>query len=465
MIRQLFIIGLLILVGSQLNAQKNSDSSSLRYDQFQQLVLKYHPIAKKAKLFPEIGKAVLMSAKGNFDPKLIGNINQKYFEQTNYYSQSGVGLKIDTKSPVSIYSGYDLNDGNYLNPENKNPESGLIYAGVSVSLLQGLLINESRAAVQKAELFSSMTEQEQQLLLNDLLYESGQSYWRWFLSFQKLSVYDNSYQLAKNRFQFIKESALLGDRPLYDTIESYIYLQNIELGYNQVKNEYKNNTLYLSLYLWDENQNQLTLNPSIHPPVWKDLSLVDSLLDVNILDENRIQMHPIVSLYENKIKQYEIDKRWYKEQFKPELNLKYNLLSQAIGTESISLNNYTWGLSFSMPILLRKARGEVQKTEAYIQQNKWELDFKFQSIKTKLSTLFNETSLAINQHETYQSMVDNLYRLVEGENELFKIGESSIFLVNSREQTYLNTELKWLENFTKIKLNYLKVQYEYGQLK
>lgn len=465
MIHKIILIGLLILVGSKLDAQKNSDSSSLKYDQFQQLVLKYHPIAKKANLLPEIGKAIVMSAKGNFDPNIVGNINQKYFNQTNYYSQSGVGIKMDTKSPVSIYSGYDLNDGTYLNPENKNPESGLIYAGISVSLLQGLLINESRATIQKAELFSTMTEREQQLLLNDLLYESGQSYWRWFLSYQKLAVFDNSYQLAKNRFQFIKESALLGDRPLYDTIESYIYLKNIELGYNQVKNEYTNHSLYLSLYLWDENQNQLVLNSSVHPPLWKELNLVDSLLDVNSIDESKIQKHPVISLYENKIKQYEIDKRWYKEQFKPELNLKYNLLSSGNGTESVSLNNYTWGLSFSMPILLRKARGELQKTEAIIQQNKLELDFKFQSIKTKLATLFNETALAINQHDIYQAMVTNLYRLVEGENELFKIGESSIFLVNSREQTYLNTELKWLENFTKIKLNYLKVQYEYGQLK
>ena len=53
---------------------------------FYELVVNNHPLAKQANLKPAYGKYSVLKAKGGFDPKLENQINQKYYNSSNYYS-------------------------------------------------------------------------------------------------------------------------------------------------------------------------------------------------------------------------------------------------------------------------------------------------------------------------------------------------------------------------------------------
>ena len=50
-----------------------------------------------------------------------------------------------------------------------------------------------------------------------------------------------------------------------------------------------------------------------------------------------------------------------------------------------------------------------------------------------------------DQIELYAEVSANYARLLEAENEKFRIGESSIFLLNSREQKLLEAQLKLIK--------------------
>jgi hypothetical protein len=53
--------------------------------------------------------------------------------------------------------------------------------------------------------------------------------------------------------------------------------------------------------------------------------------------------------------------------------------------------------------------------------------------------------------------------LLEGERELFRIGESSLFMVNSREMGYINSRAKTIEAFVKNRMARLQT-YKSGGL-
>ena len=74
--------------------------------------------------------------------------------------------------------------------------------------------------------------------------------------------------------------------------------------------------------------------------------------------------HPEFAQAQLKLESLEVDRRFQSEMLKPELNLKYNFLSNNAGAETdILLNNYTVGVQFSMPLFLRKERGTLKMTD------------------------------------------------------------------------------------------------------
>ena len=210
-------IPILLLIFSTCVFSQVRDSVFLSYKDFITIVLNEHPYAKKAALKIYEGEASLLYAKGAFDPKLYTDISQKYFKGGQYYSQINSGLKIPTWFGIEVKGGYEQNQGNYLNPQNNTPDSGLLYAGISVPIGQGLLIDKRRADLKKAHLFAQFSEFEKQIILNELVLVSGITYWKWFKTYNSFLVYEDAHHLAKERYDAVKLSAALGSRPSIDT--------------------------------------------------------------------------------------------------------------------------------------------------------------------------------------------------------------------------------------------------------
>ena len=160
-----------LFFASSLHSYSQTDSSSvLPYETFMEIVQANHPLAKQADLQVTKGNSSLLQSKGAFDPKLFTEVSQKYFDDKEYYNLVDGGIKLPTKIGVEVKGGYTNNSGYYLNPENNMPDEGLWYAGVSVPIGQGLLIDKRRAQLKQAELYVSISEQERTIMYNELLY-------------------------------------------------------------------------------------------------------------------------------------------------------------------------------------------------------------------------------------------------------------------------------------------------------
>jgi hypothetical protein len=144
----------------------------LHPDTFLTQVVRYHPLANRAKLRNDMAAAELLKSKGLLDPSLNSNVQQKYFADKNYYSLINGELKIPTFYGIDFKTGYDLNRGVFLGPENSTPDNGLIYAGISLPLGQGLLIDERRAAILNARTGLEIGRLEEVDIKNELLYNA-----------------------------------------------------------------------------------------------------------------------------------------------------------------------------------------------------------------------------------------------------------------------------------------------------
>jgi len=457
-------IGLLVVV---LNVGFLSAQKTFSDDMFYQLVVKNHPLSKQANLELEYGRVSVLKAKGSFDPKVFNNLNQKYYNSTQYYSLLDAGLKVPTWYGLELKTGFENNRGTYIDNQEKSPQGGLWYGGASLTLGQGLFIDQRRAELAKSKIFQQSTVFERQLQVNELIYEAGYAYWNWFLTHNSREVLSEALDLAQVRLQAVKQSAEYGDRPFIDSVEAKIQVQNRESMLRFFEAEQQNATNKLATYLWEENLVPLELD-SLTKPVSADSISIKTLLTLSeAIIDSTLNNHPYLQITNFKIKSLEVDQRLKKEQLKPTLNLNYNFLNEPVNYNpfnQFSVNNYKWGLNFEMPVFLRKERADFQLSNIKLQDEKLNFENNKAYLLAKIQNAYVDLKNSTVQLEIYRNTVSDSKRLLEAEKTMFEGGESSLFLINARETSYIQAKLKYIEALTKNQQAYLSLQFATARL-
>ncbi len=442
MIRLPFILLFTILQATRLFAQ--GDSLVFTNADFMARVKADHPVSRQAALLRQEGDATVLKARGAFDPKAGTELDQKYFDGKTYYDQLSAGLKIPTWFGVELKAGFEQNTGVYLDSEDLTPAAGLWYAGVSLPLAQGLVIDERRKTLRQAQIYRQSTAAEQQLQLNELLYSAAQAYWNWHQAWNNNNVYSAALTVARQRFEGIKRSAAAGDRPYIDTLEAGIQVQDRQLMLQQASLELLQRKLELENFLWTPKNEPLELSNSVTP---ERITGVTALPVINTLIRQQLDsicgVHPAVLLYNYKIDGLVLEERFKRDKLKPVINLNYNPLTNA-GEAIAAYNptNYKWGVSVGMPLLLRKERGDLALTRLKISDTRYDLQYKQLELRNKIEFQLNAIQVTRDQVALYSRTVLDYEKLVAAERRMFDIGESSLFLVNAREQSYFNAMLK-----------------------
>ncbi|GAL85551.1 hypothetical protein MYP_2780 [Sporocytophaga myxococcoides] len=439
------VVFVLLHIAVSLKAQDNLRVLSLQ--DFFEIVINNHPLAKQAKLLDDRAKQELRIAKGLLDPTLNSKFYNKQFQSSDYYTLFDGFLRIPTWYGIDFKAGYERNNGPYLNPENRTPDAGLSYLGVSVPLGQGLLIDERRSQIRQAHQLSTIAEAERIKIINKLLLQTAKDYWDWMYNFKKLKLYEEGLQLASLRYNAVTERVRLGDLSAIDTVEALIQVQNFQILYAQSKLEFSNSSLILSNHLWGGDNVPLEVTDKLIPseagseitPLPQD--------SVNNLITAALTNHPEIRKLNSKLIQLSVEKRFIADKFKPKLNLEYNFLQSSFLREDVFYasdftNNYKIGASFSYPLFLRNERGKLQSTRLKIKETDYELQQTNREIENSIKQSANDWIALSRQIELQESLVRNADALKTGEIIRFENGESSIFLVNSRESSLISNKVK-----------------------
>jgi outer membrane protein TolC len=438
------------------SAQEDS-SKALSYQIFMNIVMEHHPQVYQADIARDLGSATVKTAKGGFDPVLGGNLQQKHFDGTKYYDMMSGALRIPTWFGLTAETGYETNDGTYLNPMDRMPGNGLLYAGLRLELGKGLIIDQRRAELKKARLIEKSSEIERSILRNDLIFQASLAYYDWLkLTIQK-QTYEEAVQNAQIRFDGVVNMAKYGDRPFVDTVEANLQLQNRLFGYNKTVQELTNAKEKLELFLWLEGNVPLELNSQPDLSEFERLSLQQK--DLSSERDSLIEKHPYIQSIMLKVNEKSIDLMLKKEQLKPQLTLKYNALNEPVGNNAMgnyTPNNYSWGGTVSYPILTRKERGEVELAKLKLQDQQFNFLQAKNELDYKISVANNNFQVMQIQLELLQKTMRYNQVLYSSERQLFDMGESSLFLLNMREKAYLDSQL----NLVDLKYVLVKTKFE-----
>ncbi len=461
---------ILIFLAAFLTKGFSQSDSTLSLINLYKMVLANHPVASQAGITGDMGKALLLSARGNFDPVMQAEYRDKAFDGKNYYNALLGEFKIPTRLGIDFKAAYELNDGARLNPENYTPNQGLVMAGVSVPIGQGLWTDKRRNALRQAKAMAEMNNAEQIQELNDLLLEVASDYYEWYFRFFAFERVDEGYAIALDRLNFVKERIKFGDLAAIDSIEASIevqqrFIQRMQAGINLV-----NATLQLSNHIWGENNQPAFLSPDIKPQVLNSDSLFISIPNPESLVQSALTNHPKLLFYRAKIKQIDADRRYKADLLKPNLRLDYNFLQESMVVNDFNtINpdyraNYKVGLVFKYPLLLRKERGDLKLAKLKLSDAEFELTQQTRELENKIRAASNEFSNMPQLLNAQKELVDSYFILRDGEQERFKNGESSLLIINIRERSLIESQIKYIEQSGKAALAKEKLLWNAGVL-
>jgi len=463
-----FIFGLGFSVIS-ICQEKINDNQILSPDDFIAIVKAYHPVIKQADISIKKASAEITIARGGFDPSLYLNSEQKTFDGKNYYQYTNPELKIPTWYGIEVKAGLENNGGQYLNSESTLGQSS--YLGISVPLAKNLLMDKRRAVLQEAKLFKSLSEAERLNTLNDLLNDAYATYWNWVKEYQVYNVITNTVEVNEARFNLIKIGYRQGDRPAIDTVEALVQLQTFQYLQSESLVKLQNAGIDLSNFLWLPNNSFYQLDVAVRPAGFWFIQSIEAL-PLAVLDEllyTAKLTHPKLSMFNFKLDMLEVERKLKFQSLLPMVNVKTNLLNRGYnvfknGSAAFYENNYKFGLDIGMPLRLSEGRGGYKLAKLKIQETNYAQALQQQSIENKIRFYYNEIIGLRQQIKIYENAYLNYQTLFRGEDTRFRAGESSLFLLNSRENKVLEALQKLVELKTKFYKSQIALQWAAGQL-
>lgn len=414
-------------------------------------ILKYHPIASQAGLLGEAAQQEIRMTKGILDPTASAKFYSKEFKGKSYFDMWDSRLSVPVWWGTDIRAGFERNVGAFVDGQDVTPSAGLTYLGITVPLGQGLIIDQRRAAIRQARMLTKAAEAERIKIINKLLLQANKDYWDWSFSYQKFQWHNLAFQLADTRFRMVKERVVQGDLAPLDSIEAGVELQNRIITLRQSKLELRNARLIISNYLWGDNETPFEVDSLVVPEMLLNninFDRADSLASLLAFAQKN---HPELVKLDVKIKQLEIERKFNADKLKPKLNLEYNLLNEGAPLSGSTIpnglyaNQYKFGMSFSYPLFLRQERGKLGMTKIKLRQTRLDFLQTNREINNQILASYNELITLKEQLRDQEKLTTQASALRDGEQRRFDNGESSFFLVNTRENSLISQQVKLAE--------------------
>lgn len=393
-------------------------------------VMSNHPLAKTAAAVEERGIAEALAGRAGLDPKFKLEYDRKDFKGTEYFDYGKAEINWQSPFAVQISGGYQVAEGSFLNDERTLPANGQAYLALKIPLLRGLLTDATRIGLRRGELAVDRQRAAADVIRNDLRYDVRLRYLQWIFAARTVSLNEDIETALLQRLVDYRQLVRQGDKPAVDTLEATVYLglQRQTLAIARVEEDLSRQSLAELYWPLDNTDRPSNFKGSLLP----------------LPDTSALSNHPQLAELTLALADARLQLELKEEARKPELNLEYYLLGDGIGlpeTNNVLQESYKLGVTASYPILNRKARAGAQLSQLKVIESRNKLNDKSQSLQVKALAYREAITDYTTQIESGDILADQAARLLAAEQELFGLGESTQFLVNSRQQALLKARL------------------------
>ena len=410
--------------------QPSTYQSSISLMDVLKSTLSHHPQIRAAQAQVKQAEAKQLASRGSFDWKIEHSSQTRL---NGYYDGRTADQSISRQLPwanAKISSGYRRSRGSFPSSSSETLSDGEANLKLSLALLKDRAIDEERNQLRQADLGFELAEIDFSLDMNALLLEASFSYLDWQQACREVKITRELESLASSRRDAIVAQVESGDMANIVLTEFDTTLLNRSLAVLERKQSVAVAGKELSMYWRNDDGEPVTLGLA---NCLRAGSFDAPFEPRNALYE--LDQHPLLVRISNEIQQIKNTRQLAKNELLPELDMEV-VLAEDFGQGPESLDGFESyvGLSFSVPLQRRKAKGQFAEDNAKLK----ELEQKRQQMLDKLRIDIDATLISIEnteqQFSTQKKRAAVTKKLAEQELLRFNAGDSDQFVLNTRER-------------------------------
>lgn len=394
-----------------------------------------HPDLEGARLDVEAAQGKAFAARGGWDPKL--SVSSKW-APVGYYDTTTLDTSIRQATPVwgaAVYAGYRLGWGNFpvYKGDLETRRAGELRAGIEVPLWRDGPIDARRAKISRTKLERQGAQAGVDAERLSVHRKAARAYWTWVAAGRRVRVAEGLLELARARQKALDAQVAAGSIEAIKRVDNERLVLSREAKLVAERRKFDKAAIDLSLHYRDRDQQPVRASlarvpeslPTPHPPDEKRL-----LRDI----EQAQGQHPKLAQLAAEREANGVDVKLAKNRRAPEAKL-HSFVSRDLGGGPDELAPTDWGVAivFSVPIPLRKARGDLQAAKAKLAKVDAKTRGARDAIAAKIRKAHVDVVAARRTARLAEAQVGVASTLADAERKRFEGGASDLVVVNLRE--------------------------------
>jgi len=408
-----------------------------------------------------IAEGELVQARGRFDLNLSVNADT---DQFGYYENERVSVGVEQPlawQGLTAFGGWRIGNGDFASYDGKldTRSQGEWRGGWRLPLLRNRSVDDRRAGLQRAQIGQTLAERsidQQRLLLRQL---ALRRYWDWVAAGERLRVAENILQVAVERDEALHEAAVLGQIAAIEARENERQILQRRAQIVDAQRGIELAAIDLSLFYRDADgvpkRPERTQLPSTLPPTVDvdDLQLAADL-------EEALRKRPEIARLLLQKEQAQIDIDIASNERLPVLDIALGFTTES-GSGSVQRgpSEAKASIRFDLPFQRRAATGKLMAAEAKLSQLVQRERFARDQVEAEVRDAVSAVRTAHRRSTLAADEVTVALDLADAERERFRLGDSTLFVVNLREQAAVEAALRQIAATN----DYLRARVAYDQ--
>lgn len=409
-----------------------------------------HPQLEAARQRQRAAEGDAMAARGGFDPVLRA---RGQYVPIGAFPRGTVDVELRQPTPLwglSVYGGWRLGLGSFAvyDLRGKTADGGELRAGVSLPLWQGGPIDRRRADVRVAALAQDGAATDFETRMLELERAAGRAYWAWVVTGLRLEVQRSLLALAEDRDESLRKQIAAGGVPAVEGLDNRRAILDRGARIVAAERALQQAAFDLARHLRDSDGELLAPAPARLPDAFPE------------------PQRPVVGGLEQTIRE-----AWtrrpdlrrlllQREAASVELELARNNRSPKIDVDAYASKDigaidpayaylrpaeFVASVSVELPLALRTARGRLRRAQAELARIDAELRMARDVVALEIRDAHSALVAAHARVGLAREQLIAAHELEQAERSRFRLGDSTLLLVNLREQAATDAALQEIE--------------------
>ncbi|MFS0738179.1 TolC family protein [Sphingomonas sp. 1P06PA] len=345
-----------------------------------------------------------------------------------------------------LYGGYRVSRGDFpiYEDEKYTNRLGELKVGALYSLLRDRLVDERRARRTLAAGDIDIAQFEREAVAIGVQRRAVDAYQNWVAAGLRLQAYRDLLNLSESRRGAIARQVQLGARPDILLVENDQNLVRRRALVVRAEGDFQAAANALSLYFRDQVGARLVVGPERLPADANALAGVAAALQATFA-QRRPDLQALLARIDQGTARLALAENDLRPRFDLTGEVGKDVGDEGLGGRSRTPLEGIIGFRFSVPLQNRAARGRVAEARAEIDA----LEARSRFLRDQITTEVEGITIGVDAAERLAAIAQQerqlAERLASAERRRFELGSSDFFLVNQREETATDAQVRLVD--------------------